>query len=230
MSTQQHILDALLDARAGGYGKDDEREGELRRRGEQKGSLRKINDRWYGSFLVYGRGKSCRKKCVALGRCDKTEARKKLLEIIKAETQQSVAVGCMNPAILTINRRIEVNPSVDGQVRGAIGELLVASDLLSRGYEVFRPLCAASSCDLAYIRDGHLVRVEVKFITGTTVRLWRNLGKFDVLALVYGDGRIEYRSHADISSKSLTVRQNRRNVAESPAPLTDVDAQVIETK
>jgi hypothetical protein len=44
---------------------------------------------------------------------------------------------------------------------GAIAELLVASDLLSNGYEVFRALSPSCSCDLAILKDGQLLRVEV---------------------------------------------------------------------
>jgi hypothetical protein len=44
---------------------------------------------------------------------------------------------------------------------GAVGELLVATDLLLRGFEVFRALSPACSCDLAVLSSGQLLRVEV---------------------------------------------------------------------
>jgi hypothetical protein len=74
---------------------------------------------------------------------------------------------------------------------GALHELLVAADLLRRGYEVFRAVSQAASCDLAVLKEGHLLRVEVT--TG-----YRHLGggfafpprkypdRHDVLAIVVG--------------------------------------------
>lgn len=45
---------------------------------------------------------------------------------------------------------------------GAANELLVAADLLKKGYEVFRALSPQASCDLAILNDGKLLRVEVR--------------------------------------------------------------------
>jgi hypothetical protein len=72
---------------------------------------------------------------------------------------------------------------------GAIGELVVAIDLLRRGYEVFRALSPSCSCDLAIIRDRNLVRVEVRTaylnkLTGSILRNGVDSAKHDLLALV----------------------------------------------
>jgi hypothetical protein len=45
---------------------------------------------------------------------------------------------------------------------GAIAELVVCADLLKRGFEVFRAVSPACSCDLVALRDGQLQRIEVK--------------------------------------------------------------------
>src|SRR5207244_171702 len=45
---------------------------------------------------------------------------------------------------------------------GAISELRVACDLLEKKYEVFRAISAACSCDLAVLKNGKLLRIEVK--------------------------------------------------------------------
>lgn len=45
---------------------------------------------------------------------------------------------------------------------GAINELRVAVDLLSKGFEVFRSLSQSCSCDLAVMKDGKLTRIEVR--------------------------------------------------------------------
>lgn len=80
---------------------------------------------------------------------------------------------------------------------GAISELRVAADLLTKGYEVFRAVSAHCSCDLAILRDGKLIRVEVRtgYIHNTNGKRITNrpksTSKFDVLAICYNDN-IEY--------------------------------------
>jgi predicted nucleic acid-binding Zn ribbon protein len=61
-------------------------------------------------------------------------------------------------------RRPRVSPYVGlstGQV-GAIAELLVSADLLAQGYEVFRAVSPAASCDLIALRGDQILRVEVR--------------------------------------------------------------------
>lgn len=45
---------------------------------------------------------------------------------------------------------------------GAANELRVAADLMFKGYEVFRALSPQASCDLAILKNGKLLRVEVR--------------------------------------------------------------------
>ena len=45
---------------------------------------------------------------------------------------------------------------------GALAELMVAVDLMRRGYEVFRALSPSASCDLAILGTSGLRRVEVR--------------------------------------------------------------------
>jgi len=45
---------------------------------------------------------------------------------------------------------------------GAIQELRVSVDLLSKGYEVFRALSPSCSCDLLALKDKKLVKIEVR--------------------------------------------------------------------
>lgn len=47
---------------------------------------------------------------------------------------------------------------------GAISELVICCDLLRRGYEVFRSVSPSCSCDLAVLKDGKLLRIEVKSV------------------------------------------------------------------
>ena len=45
---------------------------------------------------------------------------------------------------------------------GAISELVVSIDLMIKGYEVFRALSPACSCDLAILNGGKLMTIEVR--------------------------------------------------------------------
>ena len=47
---------------------------------------------------------------------------------------------------------------------GTIAELQVSMDLLLKGYEVFRALSPSTSCDLAVLREGQLLRIEVRTV------------------------------------------------------------------
>jgi Holliday junction resolvase-like predicted endonuclease len=74
---------------------------------------------------------------------------------------------------------------------GAIGELRVSTDLLGKGFEVFRSISPAASCDLIAMKQGKMLRVEVKTgyenpETGLahSVRAL-NTEKHDVLAICY---------------------------------------------
>lgn len=89
-------------------------------------------------------------------------------------------------------------------------ELTVAADLLSKGFDVYRPLNPESACDLVYADAEKLIRVEVKFVqTGGEQRLRtdlrRNAGKFDVLAIVNELGRIEYTTAEEAIPRFLCV-------------------------
>src|SRR5215218_7020393 len=48
--------------------------------------------------------------------------------------------------------------------KGAASELLVMTDLLSRGFEVYRAISGHAACDLVAEIEGQLYRVEVKTV------------------------------------------------------------------
>ena len=81
---------------------------------------------------------------------------------------------------------------------GTISELVVCSDLLRRGYEVFRSVSPHCSCDIAILKNKELIRVEVK--TGSikkngSVQTPPGVKSelHDILAIVLRNGTIEYR-------------------------------------
>ena len=88
------------------------------------------------------------------------------------------------------------NKLVAGTV-GVIQELRVATDLLIKQYEVFHAFSPSCSCDLAILKNGQLLRVEVTTVhysaSGKLLRARKKDKLFDILALVFRDGRIIYQ-------------------------------------
>lgn len=82
---------------------------------------------------------------------------------------------------------------------GAISEMRAAIDLMGQGFEVFRALSPSCSCDLAVLKNGAVVRVEVRtglvLTDGSLTAYLRanEAGRADVLAVV-GTDRISYRA------------------------------------
>ena len=78
---------------------------------------------------------------------------------------------------------------------GAISELIVTVDMLKRGFEVFRAVSAHCSCDLAALKDGKLLRIEVKtsYRTKNTIVRENDEHKADILALVLRGCEIVYK-------------------------------------
>jgi hypothetical protein len=99
--------------------------------------------------------------------------------------------------------------------RGAISEMLVASDLLDRGYEVFRSVSQDCSCDLLALKDGKASRIEVRTgysNKGGTVGCSiseKDFGRFDILAIVL-DGRIIYQD-AEAARTEWRQKSHRRS-------------------
>lgn len=120
---------------------------------------------------------------------------------ISPERMRRHARYCTNAcqASATRNRYEAANPTCNlpPASTGTLAELAVASDLLLRGFTVFRNMAPNGPCDLIVLRDDKLLRVEVT--SGT----WnRNKTKFfypphrnhryDVLAVWLKDGSIHY--------------------------------------
>jgi len=76
-----------------------------------------------------------------------------------------------------------------------MSELLACADLIRKGYEVFRSVSQAATCDILALKDGKTYRVEVKTAyrlkNGKIAHCRPILGRFDVLALVV-DGTCFY--------------------------------------
>lgn len=81
---------------------------------------------------------------------------------------------------------------------GAYHELIVAADLMRRGYGVFRAMSSACPCDLAILYLGRLFRIEVT--TGHSYggsiiippHKVKDKHKYDILAVVESKGEDEF--------------------------------------
>lgn len=106
---------------------------------------------------------------------------------------------CRRPRNRTVIDVSSITPAVHDLSSGAVGalrELLVASDLMYRGYEVFRALSPASPCDLLILYDGQTKRVEVRTCNNVRkdgeIGVGGNLLRCDVIAAVNQSGLVAY--------------------------------------
>ena len=124
--------------------------------------------------------------------------------------QQHVWLGSVNgPSPIAVGRKKE---TVARFKSGCVAELTVCAELMAKGYDVYRPIDPRAPCDLIYWDGTTLIRVEVKFIrTGTEKRLdrdlLRNFGKFDILALVNEEGKIEYIPEEEVKERIVKNRE-----------------------
>ena len=103
------------------------------------------------------------------------------------------------------------NRTLSPGTAGALAELAVATDLMAKGYEVFRALSPSCSCDLVVLAGDRIVRVEVKtgyrLKTGKLSCSTKNTAeRHDVLAVhVPHEQSIEYRPGIDEITRSVPV-------------------------
>ncbi len=93
-----------------------------------------------------------------------------------------------------------LHPGIDKGKVGAVVELIVSADLLRRGYEVFRALSQSASCDILAMKDGAILRIEVRSCQlrrdGGVIIGWKpiDIGRQDVFATVLPSGEVAYRT------------------------------------
>lgn len=164
----------------------------------QAGYLYKKGGWWVGQW----RAGIDRKKITAqLGRIEELKeqaARLRMLTLIEETTTQEFFIRSIDqfkPAPIKVT---QPSGPISKAKRGAISEMLVAIDLLARGWEVYRNLDQFGGCDLACSLNGRLVRIEVKTIGDVQpggripLDLTAKVGNFDVLAMVLRDGSVKY--------------------------------------
>lgn len=110
-----------------------------------------------------------------------------------------MAAALVYPHKLTKPRRRHTKlhfNTISTPTKGTIAELQISIDLLKRGFPVFRALSPSCPCDLAIVVDGKLLRIEVTSAkqgpNGRPYYSKHNPENFDVLALVFDSGKIQY--------------------------------------
>lgn len=101
------------------------------------------------------------------------------------------SVICRHEAQKDGFRKMNPKPILASATAGAVAEYRVVVDLLNRGFEVFRSVSPACSCDLAILADTRLFRVEVRSnkysATGKAYTIPTKPVKADILASVFFD-------------------------------------------
>ena len=97
-------------------------------------------------------------------------------------------------------------PELPSGTVGAISELRAATDLMRRGYHVFRAISPTSPSDLAILKDGQLILIEVRTAYWNRARTSRTypkaLMRSDAFALVIGDEPVHYEPPLETFIKS----------------------------
>lgn len=82
-----------------------------------------------------------------------------------------------------------IRDNLSASTSGAISEMAVSVDLMKKGYAVFRALSPACFCDLIAIKNGKILRIEVRTVyqskRGTVTFTIRpeDVGRQDIFAL-----------------------------------------------
>jgi hypothetical protein len=156
---------------------------------------------WWFEWTAYevdSSGKDRKKHCsrvIGLKEdISEAQARAAMREVMRVEAERQAAWNARKVRqAANAERRGSLHRPV---VNGLMGELTVCLDLTRHSIEVFRPLNPFSSCDLLAITSQGIKRVEVKYAAVVGGRhgadLTRNMGRFDLLAVVDIAGRVHY--------------------------------------
>lgn len=183
----------------------------MNRATRQIGSISVRAGSWFGRYRSHRKGKS-KEVSLTLGRIgemSREQAKERLKGLIDADfgklpiVRQVGRTGMMSLNSVGFEGRASGLPGT----RGAVAELMVCADLLSKGVEVFRAVSPQATCDLAVIdKSGRFLRVEVKGVTPNSrgliaCNVKRNMGNFDMIAFVFQDGKIVYRRPEELHTE-----------------------------
>lgn len=176
-----------------------------RNRGTGIGSLKVACGKWYVRFTQYTPD-GPRGRCYQIGPVDQIkplEARRLATDYVRKHQFQDELRSALHSGAAVISSSLK---AVEGRApeRGVTGELLVAADLQSKGYQVYRPVSPIAPCDMvAMDLKWNTFRVQVKRATSSKTGAIRcdirkDVGRFDLLAVVVDNVKIEYRTSSEI--------------------------------
>lgn len=88
------------------------------------------------------------------------------------------------------------------QEKGDIGELIIAADLLEKGFEVFKPIGSTKDFDLLIMKDGQIRKVQVKSRYRTNGFIEVPLGTANVKGIRYFDKNVvDFLAICDLTEK-----------------------------
>lgn len=171
----------------------------------QVGWLREKSGTWLGTWRRYNEESAWARFTIALGstqNISKDEAQKQLTALIEKDRLQYRAAFAVGPMAIAKQQRPK-GQKLSAVEIGSVGELLVCADLLAKGFPTYRSVSHVAPCDILFMDGEKVVRVEVKNVEyqegrHARVVLRRNMGQFDVLAIIERDGTITYRAHNGI--------------------------------
>lgn len=119
--------------------------------------------------------------------------------LVKKAQKRFCSIKCQNTYYK--KRKAELNgdaiPHLTTGSYGALQELRVITDLMLKGYQVFRAVSPSSTVDLLILQSSKTYRVEVTSgmlsQQGVIYHPAKNIQRFDILAIVFRNGDITYQ-------------------------------------
>ena len=169
----------------------------------------KTGGAWLGTYRIYDVSGKSKRPTVRLGDAgmSRREAQALLTERIKKDNQLYATFNQLGPSgSVPFGWDTESGRHLPPAAIGAVGELLVAADLIKKGWGVFRALSPIASCDLMICKGDVKATVEVKhgYLSNQRrkkVNVRRSQGNFDIVALVSDQGEIRYEIKHEVRGK-----------------------------
>lgn len=178
------------------------------------GSLKQASGKWYVRFTTYQRGRP-KQHCFQVGPTniyDKEQARQLATEYVQKVRMQGGIKNKIGTGVALLPSSNLKPLKITAPERGATAELVVAADLQSKGYQVYLPVSPVAPCDMVAIdTDWNTFRVQVKrAVTSSTgaVRcdIRKEVGRFDLLAILLDDTKIEYRMAFEVCNLTYPLK------------------------
>lgn len=133
---------------------------------------------------------------------------------IKQKNQRFCSLRCQREAYYKTHPTYSYGENLSKHTKGAITELMVANDLMLKGYEVFRSLSAQCSCDLIIKRRKSNVTKTIEVKTGlyserdrSKMNFIKNKYEADIFAVVtHEDKKIHYM---DLKGNEIDPERSR---------------------